>query len=306
MAYCCKCGTKLNNEDLFCPNCGEKNPVLSQKEEKNHKNYTELNNSNSTITSNVSNSVNFKDAFNVIINMFLRPASTAEKFINNADRSIAIIITIFVLIVQGFLGMWKVSQIISNINKLTINITNRIMEFISLLQPGTSSNALSSNDLEYFTREIERIRPYVKIPYGKVFIQNCTLIILAVLIVFIILCLANSMFSRGKVEVFKFYKTALIITLPALYFEFFSIMLSYLSINLGLAIALLGLIISLACFSIIIGTALSFTKNFSVFTASAAAIFTAIALSACLKSFIASDVTDIAASIMNAIKNFNL
>ncbi|WP_010241255.1 zinc ribbon domain-containing protein [Clostridium arbusti] len=299
MVYCYKCGYKLEDEDLFCPNCGAKKATLSDITKENSTK-SERNNFN------LDKVVNLKSVLDILLNMFLRPVSTAEKFINETEKNIALIITVFVLIIQGLLGMWRISQIISSINSITMNLANRIAGLASLIQPGSSSDPISSSELNTFTSEIDKFRPYVKIPYGKIFIQNCALILIGILIVFIILCLANSMLSKNKGDIFKFYKTALIITIPTLYFELFSILLSYLSINFGLVVALLGFIISLVCLSIVIKESLPLPENVRVFVVSVAAIFTVIVLAICLKSFIYSDIATLVSSIMNAIKNLNL
>lgn len=305
MSYCYKCGAKIENDDLFCSNCGAKKATFSNVNEDNSRE-TQGNNFNTAKISNFTSQVDFKSIINILFNMLIKPISTSKKFINETEKNITIMLTIFLLVIQGLLGMWRISQIISSISSIVINLVNKISAIASLIQPGSSSNPITSSELNELTNGIDKIKPFLKIPYGKIFLQNCALILIAILIIFVILCLANSMFSKNKGEIFKFYKTALIVTIPTLYFELFSIILSYLSINLGLIVALLGFIVSLVCLSIVVNESLSLTENCSVFVVSLAALLTIIILSACLQSFIYSDISTFIYTIINSIKNLNI
>lgn len=295
MAYCSKCGEKLEEGDIYCPNCGTKNIELDDNINIKSKN-----------TQAINVNANFKIIANILIGMFLKPITTAKKFINETKKDIVIILTAFLVIIQGLLGIWRVSQIVLSINNIIENITQKIVEIVNLIQPGNSSNVISSNEMNDLTNEIDKIKSFIKIPYGEIFLQNCALILISILIIFITICVASTLLSKKTPQKFKYYKTALIITVPTLYFEFFSIIFSYLSINLGLVFSLFGLIVSLICFAMVINESLVVPENYILFIVSITSLINIVVLVLCFKEFMPSIISSIVSSIINDIKNLNI
>lgn len=292
MAYCSKCGKKLEKGDIYCPDCGTKNIELSDNIKIKSK--TVLN-----------RDTNFKTIIDILVNMFLKPISTAKKFINETQKNVVIMLTLFLVFMQGLLGIWRMNQIVSSMSSIVQDIIRKIVGIISLIQPQGSST-ISSSEMNQITDEINRIRLFIKIPYGEIFLQNCALVLISILITFVIICLANTLLSKKLPERFKYYKTALIVIVPVLYFEFFSIIFSYLSIDLGLAVALFGCIISLICFAMLINESLVISKNYTVFVVSFASLVTIVVLILCFSWFMPSILSSVVSSIVNDIKNLGI
>ncbi|AND83783.1 zinc-ribbon domain-containing protein [Clostridium tyrobutyricum] len=290
MAYCSKCGQKLEEGDAYCPNCGTRMKNIDTNAE--HKNRPNIN-------------MDLQVLAKIFINMFVKPVTTAKNFINSGRKNTTIILTVFTVVVNGLLGMWKVNQIVSNINDVAIKFINKIVAMSKIIDPSLG-DSLSNSDMNEITAGLAQIKAIIKIPYGQVFVQNCVLILISIVVIFIILCVSNAILSKNKPEVFKFYKTALIIAMPVVYFKFLSIIFSYASVYLGIILALLGLIISLVCFTMSVNESLKISQNHAVFVVSFTVLIVIIVQIACLQKFILSFIASIVESIMYNIKALNL
>lgn len=290
MAYCSKCGQKLEEGDAYCPNCGTRMKNIDTNAE--HKNRPNIN-------------MDLQVLAKIFINMFVKPVTTAKNFINSGRKNTTIILTVFTVVVNGLLGMWKVNQIVSNINDVAIKFINKIVAMSKIIDPSLG-DSLSNSDMNEITAGLAQIKAIIKIPYGQVFVQNCVLILISIVVIFIILCVSNAILSKNKPEVFKFYKTALIIAMPVVYFKFLSIIFSYASVYLGIILALLGLIISLVCFTMSVNESLKISQNHAVFVVSFTVLIIIIVQIACLQKFILSFIASIVESIMYNIKALNL
>ncbi|MEA5007164.1 zinc ribbon domain-containing protein [Clostridium tyrobutyricum] len=290
MAYCSKCGQKLEEGDAYCPNCGTRMENIDTNAE--HKNRPDIN-------------MDLQVLAKIFINMFVKPVTTAKNFINSGRKNTTIILTVFTVVVNGLLGMWKVNQIVSNINDVAIKFINKIVAMSKIIDPSLG-DSLSNSDMNEITAGLGQIKAIIKIPYGQVFVQNCVLILISIVVIFIILCVSNAILSKNKPEVFKFYKTALIIAMPVVYFKFLSIIFSYASVYLGITLALLGLIISLVCFTMSVNESLKISQNHAVFVVSFTVLIVIIVQIACLQKFIPSFIASIVESIMYNIKALNL
>ncbi|MBV4425182.1 zinc ribbon domain-containing protein [Clostridium tyrobutyricum] len=290
MAYCSKCGQKLEEGDAYCPNCGTRMENIDTNAE--HKNRPNIN-------------MDLQVLAKIFINMFVKPVTTAKNFINSGRKNTTIILTVFTVGVNGLLGMWKVNQIVSNINDVAIKFINKIVAMSKIIDPSLG-DSLSNSDMNEITAGLAQIKAIIKIPYGQVFVQNCVLILISIVVIFIILCVSNAILSKNKPEVFKFYKTALIVAMPVVYFKFSSIIFSYASVYLGIILALLGLIISLVCFTMSVNESLKISQNHVVFVVSFTVLIVIIVQIACLQKFIPSFIASIVESIMYNIKALNL
>lgn len=287
MAYCSKCGAKLEEDDIYCPNCGTKRIDIDN----GHMSVKQKN------MRNINVNINFKSVIEIFINMLLKPVTTAKRFINGSKKDTAIILTIFIVIINGLLGMWKVNQIFSNINDVAIKFINKIYEISKFVNPG--STTLNGDDMNGIVSEIGKIKSIVKIPYGEIFLQNCALILISILVIFIMLCLVNTLLSKNKPQIFKFYKTAIIVTMPIIYFKFLSVIFSYLSIDIGIALALFGFMVSLVCFAMVVNESLKIPENCILYIVSFTVLVVVIIAAVCLQKFIVSDIGNIVSSIMN-------
>lgn len=263
MSYCYKCGSKMEDEDLFCPNCGAKRVDMSEK---------------STLNT-VYAETNFKAVMDILWKMVFRPAAASKEFMNKSEKNIVIIITAFCLITQGFLGMWRVKQLIYGLGNAVSHAAG-MDQFSSLLQLwGSSGIAGVLNDMDSL----------MGIPYGKIFWQNCFLMMLSIFIAFVMMCLVNALLSKNKSDIFKYYKTSVICAVPILYFEFFSIIVSYISINFGTAVLLFGFIVSIICFYTLVKECISADEEHIVFAVSFIILIVIIGVVLCSKSFISMD-----------------
>lgn len=205
---------------------------------------------------------------------------------------------------QGLLGIWKANQVISRLEKVVIDLVQKITTFINLITLNKTGNLLNSNEIIEITEQINKVKALINIPYGKIFLQNIALFIISLAILFIIIYLGTSILCKNRIEAFTIYKTALIVLVPTLYFELFSVILSYLSFYLGFGITVIGVIISVGCLTLVIKENLPVDENSTVFIVSVSFIAIFIGLLISLQNFISSDISDIIISVTNILKTF--
>jgi hypothetical protein len=315
MSYCHECGAKIEDENVFCTKCGTKQIENSKVEEiESHKNQDfiqENNFFNSQGESqkelydsyrNLKNQVNFSSLGDILIKMLLKPVSGGKQFIENSEKSSVIGLTVFLTVMQGILGVWKVNQVISAVQNIAIDLIQKMSGIMNLIQPGASGKLLDSSEIMDMTTQINKVKSFINIPYGKIFLQNSALFLMAIIILFIIIYLGTNILSKHRSEPFTIYKIALIISVPTLYFEIFSIIFSYMSFSIGAAIVLIGVIVSLGCLTIIIKEELPIEQNHAVFITAISFIVFFAAVSMCLQKFFTSNVTDIIMSVTNIMK----
>jgi hypothetical protein len=313
MKYCHSCGLKIELEDVFCANCGTKLFDTSESiENQTNENHTKVNQEsvgyNTSVNSKIKdaahevansfNTVHSKKALNVLIKMFLHPVSGAKDFIEKGTKNSVIVITVLLTCIQGLLGVWKLNQFFSILEDMSINLIKSFAT-LSRLIDGSSSSLPNLDEIHEITSKIGEVKSFLDIPYAKIFFQNSILFLVAIGVLFVIIYLAINILSKNKPDAFSIYKTALIVLVPTLYFEIFSIILSYLSLYIGSATAIIGLIISLACLTIILKEKFLTDENHPVFVTAVAFVLVCIVILMCLQKFLVSNLTDVIASFRN-------
>ncbi|MGH4117762.1 zinc-ribbon domain-containing protein [Clostridium sp.] len=286
MKFCHSCGLKVTTDEIFCSNCGTK--LIKDSENTNETAHQ---------SSNSFNTESSKIIGDILIKMLLRPVLGAKEFIEKGRKNSVIAVTLILAIIQGLLGIWQVNHFFSALDSMAIKFMQSFANLINKIDPTISLPNL--NEIQDITNEMNRLKSFLSIPYGKIFLQNSLLFLIAILVIFIIVYLAINVLSKKTHEPFLVYKTALISLVPILYFEFFSTIISYLSVFLSLGVAAIGIVISLGCLSIILKEKLLIDENNSVFILSITFVLLGIIIMFCLQNFLASNTTDIITSIKN-------
>lgn len=284
MKYCYKCGSKMEDDDLFCGNCGAKQ-YETQKSE--------------TAPVKYENN-DLQNVFRCLPNMFLKPVSAGEEFISKNSRNSSIIMTIVLCLFSGVLGAWRVQQFVSNIQNLITGFVSDINSLASIVG-SRGSNVQDSDIIQYYSK----IKQYLKIPYGAIFVQNVAVLIVVVVIMFIISYLGISIVDKNKVNTLKIYNTVIVSVIPFFYFKLLAIIVSYVSNYAGFVIELLGLIICIGTFVLLVKNIFSIDNNKILFIAAALALFIVVLGSLCVGQFIKSDVESMMQSFMQS-SNSNL
>lgn len=318
MRYCHGCGSKIEAEDVFCTNCGTKQVQASSTQEKQFQQnqqsaeYSKFDNSNAerghqdlfNSYNNLKSQVNFSQGGNILLKMLIKPVEGAKQFVETSEKGFVIAITLVLAIMQGILGVWKVNQLISSLQNLVIDIIQKITTLMNLIEPGSTGKVLGSNEIMELTTQINKLKSFINIPYGKIFLQNSTLFLISIAILFIILYLGTSILSKNRVEASTIYKIALIVTVPTIYFQILAVVFSYLSFYIGLVVGIIGVIISIGCLTITVKEELPINENHSVFIVAISCIAIFISVSIALQSFLSSNISDIVMSLTNVMKTF--
>ncbi|MBU3158325.1 zinc-ribbon domain-containing protein [Clostridium frigoris] len=272
MTYCSKCGSKIENDGEFCPNCGTK---VNQTSNEN-RNKEKIDQTFQQVKS-VANKINVSEIINIFKNSVLNPVSGGKEFVTKTQKTPAIIILIMLTCLQGILGIWRVNQIINSVSIIFTNFYRNISSLAVLFGGGSPSYNVDTSTLYSINNTIDKFKYMNTIPYGKIFIGNCELYLVGFLVLFICIYLGISFFAKVKCTPFMIFKSVLISTLPIMVCEIISILFSYLSLNLGIAFVILGVLISITTLGIIIKDSFAVNANLYVLIISTAAVISLIA-----------------------------
>lgn len=259
MTYCSKCGSKIEDTDGFCPNCGTK---LNQTSNENRT--KEKMDQTFEHVKSVTNQINFAEIINIFKLSALNPVSGGAQFVAKTQKTPVIIITIILTFLQGILGIWRVNQIISSVTTTLTNFYRNISSLAVLFGQNSSSYNMDSSDLDSINNAINQFKYLNTIPYGKVFIGNCELYLVGLLVLFISMYLGIHVFTKIKCTPFIVFKSILISTLPIFICEIISIIFSYFSLSFEIIFVVLGVFVSIATLAIIVKESFHINANLCV------------------------------------------
>ena len=277
MAFCPNCGSQLEENSTFCTNCGTKI---------NNNTTTTTTTDNTTNTQAIAkslNQINFGKTFNLIKDSAIKPISGGCKFISEANKEETFFVAILFTLVQGIIGMWKVSILYNLIKESTSSLSSLIYKFADISIPTNI---------------------YLNIPYGKIFLQNCALYLVFTAIIFLCIFLFIGKIFQTEKESFSFFKVALISTLPFLISELISLIFAYFSILLAAIILIFGIIFSIALLTLLIKNTYSIGDDKIIFIVSISCIIAFIILLLIYKQIVISNIKDISSRVINHFSLF--
>jgi len=319
MAYCHKCGQQVGNGDKFCTTCGAMLVEDSNEETKQPSQDEQFTMHKNTYNSNVEgnmerpvnytkplgNQTNFSGVGHILFKMIVRPVSGAKQFVKGSEKASVMGITLILAVLQGIIGVWKVNQAISSLQSTVISLIKQMGSIFNLIEPGATDSLLNSREILNLTGQIDKVKAIIDIPYGTIFLQNIVIFIVAIIILFIIIYLGANILSQNKNDAFRIYKIALITLVPMMYFEILSVIFSYLSFYIGIIVAVIGVIVSLASLTIVINEELNINKNHCTFIVASSFTVIFIVVSVCLQKFMVSNISHIIMSVTSLMKNLN-
>lgn len=297
MTYCSNCGTKIEGDDLFCPNCGGK--INGTSSDNNHNQSWEQ---PFQPIKAITKQINFAEIINTLKTSAINPVSGGKEFIAKIDKNEVIIITVILALFQGILGIWRFNEIISNVQNILSNLIENVSSLATLFGQ-SSSNTFNSGELDTLNKSINQFKSLITVPYGKIFIQNCILYLIAIFILFIFIYLGTSIFTKVKCTPLVIFKTVLISTLPILTCEIISILLSYISLYIGIAFIVLGALLAISTLTIIVKETLQIKENLCVVIVSISILIALVAFFMTFQNFCSSDLSDIVKSTINSYNN---
>lgn len=278
MKYCQKCGTEMEDGDLFCGNCGAKQPEVSEGAGTNK------------VGEKIQNiNLDFKGVFTRLVNVFIKPVSGAKDFIKNTSRNETIFTTVVLLIISTILGLWRVQQILSVV-KSTISKASGYLGGLFSLFGGTGMSKYGDGE------------QVLHLPYGMIFLENILVFIVIVAVLFGILYLSINIVNKNKVNILTIYNTAIIFVVPFLYFKLISIIVSYVSSYAGLFVELIGIIISIITLCLVLKDIFEIDNDKAVIVTVIASIIVIIISILCLRYFAGTTVKSIFQSITDGSK----
>lgn len=221
MKYCTKCGAQVQDEDVFCINCG--NSLQNPNQEQGHPN------SNPSTPPQIQ-SIDFtvlKEYFNEIKNIYLgvtlKPISTVKNVARNVKIQTSLIMTAVLAVFSGLFSMWYIGQ--------------------SVL---AAKSSLSRMEGPLFS-ELPDVMASIHVPYGKIFMISFVSVLIMTLLFSLILFLSTKYIFKANTSM----ESALAVVSSALITSLNSFLLfiifNYMSSLLGALALLAGLIIYIVC-----------------------------------------------------------
>ncbi|MBU3179951.1 zinc ribbon domain-containing protein [Clostridium psychrophilum] len=301
MSYCSSCGCEIKKDDLYCPGCGVKvDQPLNQNSTQNQ-NTEKVEHAFEHVKS-ITNEINFAEIINTLKSSVLKPVSGGINFVAKAQKSSVISITIILALLQGILGVWRVNQVFSNLQDI---IPKYLMYFSSLYSSLGSSSPFNftTDDLISLNKTINQFKSLITIPYGQIFIGNCAVYLIGVLVLFVCIYLGINILVKSKCSAFTIFKVITISTLPIFTCEIISILVSYFSLYLGIGFLILGILIAVITLAIIVKESLQLKADLCVLVASIASLITFVAYYISVQNFITSNLVTVIKSTINLYSN---
>lgn len=300
MTFCSNCGCKIEENGLFCPDCGvrvaqdpstNQNPTLNLNKEKVNQTFDNV----KTMTSQI----DFDEIISIIKTSALNPVSGGKQFVTKTKKNPVIIITIILTLLQGLLGAWRINQIINSLQTIASKLLQNLSSISSIFGQSSPFD-LTSSDIQYLNQNIYQLKSYITIPYAKIFFGNCAIFLIWVLVLFVFIYFGISIFAKIKCTPFTIFKVVLISTLPILTCEIISIIFSYFSLTLGISFIILGALISITTLTIIVKDSLQIKENLCVLIVSISFMVALLAFSIGLRNIISSNLLDIVRTAINS------
>lgn len=286
MIFCKYCKQKPKNINKLCENCRSNQCT---EDSYNEKTLEEDFNSKT-------DSIDLKS----ITKMIIRPVQGAKTFIEGNSVNSLFVLTMFILFVQGLLGVWKVNSLFLNIKKLTTGFETIIMNFISFIEPN-SYYKRSFSDMQIIANRMDKFKTLLSISYGKIFFESIILLAIIILILFIVLILLVNIISKNKKDTFKLYKISLISVIPYMYFEIFAIIFCSIKFYISIIIILCGIVVSLVSFTILIKDELQLKDDMCVFIVFISTSIILICMYIFIKNFMVADTYNIFRTLLKNI-----
>lgn len=301
MSYCSSCGCKIEKDDLYCPSCGVKvDQPLNQNSTQNQ-NTKKVEHAFEHVKS-IANEINFAEIINTLKSSALNPVSGGIHFVAKAKKSSVISITIILALLQGILGVWRVNQVFSNLQ----NIIPKYLMYFSSLYSSFGSNSpfnFTTDDLISLNKTINQFKSLITIPYGQIFIGNCAIYLIGLLVLFVCIYLGINILVKSKCSSSTIFKIIIISTLPIFTCEIISILVSYFSLYLGIGFLILGILIAITTLAIIVKESLQLKADLCVLVASIASLITFVAYYISVQNFITSNLVTVIKSTINLYSN---
>lgn len=211
MAFCRQCGEQIPDNDSFCIYCGSPQGDFSTTG--SEAGFNKL---------NISAQLN--DSVNAFLGLLNKPISSIRIITRKEVQSTATLAGVLVLLF-GLLGMWCTNRVVST----TMGIFGGLL--------GGLGNMLSYGESNFSP----------EIPYGLVFGHSLLLILAVIGGLFLGMWLTGKYIFKASGEVHQYFNVAAASRVPFITALIAGLILSYISIYLGMMAVIMGAIVSLVC-----------------------------------------------------------
>ena len=227
MSFCPNCGKALEAGAGFCTNCGYSlNGRETAKE--NHRNEAK----------------NVIEGFKLFFQGFNPSEGKLNGFLNSEKSESTIIFIIGIILLQGLMFLWKLSQVYNNMfdysKSLLVKLIYNITEFT-----GERIPYLEFEEVLELQSGLTMIKSYINFNTGKIFGYGILLSGVGVAAIILGTYVASRLRGEGDSNLLKIIRVVGISLLPLLYGSLASILISYISEGAAAIVLLVFIMITI-------------------------------------------------------------
>ena len=239
MGYCINCGDKVENEEMICVNCGTD---MSRYLKSSGVEYEVERGSVGIIFDNLTM---------VIKGILISPVTAVMKFSKEIGLKSSLMLAAVLSVVFGGLGSWVYGSVFTQIIKFN--------EKMSKVNLSGRSQPQSNFDTVFLNLNRYKMPPY------KVFLVCFIVFALFITSVFLVSLVIGKYLLKSKVNIINLLTGCICSSIPMLSGIILQVIISYISLALGIVPLVIGITISNVCLYHVVKEAMELHENGAVF-----------------------------------------
>jgi hypothetical protein len=298
MSFCPKCGNEVSENDKFCMKCGADLSDLKEDESKEVITENVTTSKESFEKNTVKDSEDpLKETLNLFVGIIKKPLDAVTEFMQNGTKNAAIISFAAVILIQGLIGIFKVKQMTSSIEKGGIKFISLISQYFSSI---LGSDLPNNSDISEVQTALSKFKSILHISYGTIFFHTVLLYLVAFIILFISIYIFVNTVLKKNIDSFKLFKSISSSSIILIYSELVALLFGFINNYISLAIIAFGMLLFILLFYEVCSAEIDQRTTGMLISMSIGITITYLIVAAVFFSLLKSDLSSF---IMNIIRN---